>query len=241
MAQTTEVSTTPLNLTGTAGPDNLTGGNGADTLSGGAGNDTVTGVAGNDTIDGGAGTDTAVYSGSRANYLLAKTGSGFTLADTTGSEGTDTLVNVERLKFSDRGIALDTSTTQSAGQPQLLLGAVLGKDLLATKKPLVGTGIDLFDQGFTFQQLSGAIMRLDIWGALANGGQAAATNAQIANYLLTTVNKGAPDAATLAAALTALNTETGAAGQLPVASGRVCGQPDAGGAGSDWAGVWFLT
>ena len=88
---------------------------------------------------------------------------------------------------------------------------MLGKDLLATKKPLVGTGIDLFDQGYTLQQLSGAIMRLDIWGVLANGGQASATNTQIANYLLTTVNKAAPDAATLAAAVQAINTETGAA------------------------------
>ena len=53
-------------------------------------------------------------------------------------------------------------------------------------------------------------MRLDIWGALAHGGQAGASNIQIASYLLTTVNKAAPDAATLAAAVTALNAETGA-------------------------------
>ena len=38
-----------------------------------------------------------------------------------------------------------------------------------------------------------------------------ATNAQIANYLLTTVNRVAPDAATLTAAVNALNTETGSA------------------------------
>lgn len=33
---------------------------------------------------------------------------------------------------------------------------------------------------------------------------------RFANYLLTTVNKAAPDAGTLASAVTALNTETGA-------------------------------
>ena len=54
-------------------------------------------------------------------------------------------------------------------------------------------------------------MRLPIWGALANGGAATATNTQIASYLLTTVNKVAPDAATLAAAVTALDTQVGAA------------------------------
>lgn len=133
------------------------------------------------------------------------------VTDNAGTEGDDTLLNIERLKFADISIALDTGATQSGGQAQLLLGAVLGKDLLAIKKPLVGTGIDLFDQGFTFQQLSGAIMRLDIWGLLANGGQASATNTQIANYLLTTVNKAVPDAGTLAAAVSAINSETGAA------------------------------
>ena len=164
-----------------------------------------------DAIDGGTGTDVAAYNGSRQNYVLTKTASGFTVTNNSGLEGTDTLQNVECLKFSDRGIALDVGATQSAGEAQLLLGAVLGKDLLAQKKPLMGTAIDLFDQGYTLQQLSVALMRLDIWGILANGGQPSATNTQIANYLLTTVNKAAPDAATLSAAATALNTETGPA------------------------------
>ena len=183
----------------------------SDTLTGNAGNNRLAGLGGNDTLDGGAGADTAVFTGLRAGYTVAKTVTGpVFVTDNVGTEGADTLLNIERLKFSDISIVLDTGATQSGGQAQLLLGAVLGKDLLATKKPLVGIGIDLFDQGFTFQQLSGAIMRLDIWGALANGGQASATNAQIANYLLTTVNQAAPDAATLAAAVTAINTETGA-------------------------------
>ena len=174
------------------------------------GKDSFYGGTGDDSVNGGAGIDTAVYKGSRSNFTLAKTGTGFQVTDTRGFEGTDTLQNVERLKFADIGVALDTAVNESAGEAQLLLGAVLGKDLLATKKPLLGVAIDLFDQGFTFQQLSGAIMRLDIWGALANGGQAGAINTQIANYLLTTVNKAAPTAATLAAAVTALNTELGA-------------------------------
>ena len=176
-----------------------------------AGNDTLSGTPGDDVIDGLAGTDTVRYSGNRASYALSKTGGGYVLTDNSGRDGTDTLQNIERIKFADLGIALDVGAAQSAGKAQLLLGAVLGKDLLAQKKPLVGTGIDLFDQGFTMQQLSGAIMRLDIWGILANGGNASADNTQIANYLLTTVNKAAPSAATLAAAVTALNTETGPA------------------------------
>ena len=184
----------------------------ADNLTGNAGNNRLAGLGGDDTLDGGAGADTAVFTGLRAGYTFVKSANGSVgVTDNTGTEGADTLQNIERLKFSDISLALDTAATQSGGQAQLLLGAVLGKDLLATKKPLVGVGIDLFDQGFTFQQLSGAIMRLDIWGILANGGQASASNTQIASYLLTTVNQAAPDAATLAAAVAAINTETGAA------------------------------
>ena len=100
---------------------------------------------------------------------------------------------------------------QSGGGTALLIGAVLGQPALAAKKPLVGAVLDLFDQGYTLQILSGAVMRLDIWGALANGGAASASNTQIASYLLTTVNGTSPDAATLNAAVTALDSETGAA------------------------------
>ena len=174
-------------------------------------NDSFTSGPGSDSINGAGGIDTVLYSGARTSYTFTRTATGLTVTDKTGATGTDTLQNVERIKFLDGGLAFDTGLTQSAGATQLLLGAVLGKDLLATKKPLIATAIDLFDQGFTLQQLSGAIMRLDIWGLLANGGQPQATNTQIANYLLTTVNKAAPDSVTLGAAVNALNTETGAA------------------------------
>ena len=191
--------------------ENAVGSAAADLIVGNALNNSIDGQGGNDTIDGGAGIDTALYAGPRLNYTLSKTSNGFSLADGTGAAGIDTLQNVERLKFSNGAIALDVGAKESGGEAQLLLGAVLGKDLLATKKLLIGTAIDLFDHGFTMQQLSGSIMRLDIWGGLANGGQASATNAQIAGYLLATVNKAAPDAMSLATAITALNTEIGAA------------------------------
>ncbi|MBI2770817.1 MAG: hypothetical protein HYX47_14415 [Burkholderiales bacterium] len=184
----------------------LTGSAAADTLAGSALADTFTGLGGNDVIDGGTGIDTAIYSTARANYSITRTSSGFSVANPSGTEGTDTLSNMERLRFSDQSVALDMGVAQAAGQTQLLLGAVLGRALLATKTPLLGTVIGLFDQGFTIADLSGALMRLDIWGLLANGGAASATNQQIANYLLTTVNGSAPDAATLASATASINT-----------------------------------
>ena len=91
---------------GLAGNDNLTGTVGIDILRGHGGNDTLTGNGGNDTLDGGEGQDTAVYSQSRANYLVARSGSSWIVAARVGSEGQDTLVNMESLRFGDQTISL---------------------------------------------------------------------------------------------------------------------------------------
>lgn len=172
-----------------------------------ANNDTIFARLGNDTIDGGAGIDSVLYNGHRADFTLTKTSNGFTLSDNTGNQGTDTLLNVERIQFADGSIALDLNANQSAGETALLVGAVLpgGLVLDASKKLLLGDVIDLFDQGYTLQQLSGAVMRLPIWDVLT--GKANYTNTDIANYLLTNVNGVAPDPATLASAVASLDAQ----------------------------------
>ena len=175
--------------------------------------DSFAGGPGNDTIDGVGGTDTITYAISRSNFALAKTSAGFTVTDNTGVNGTDTLLNMERLKFSDGAIALDVGATQSGGQTALLLGAVLPGSLAfdASKQALLGAAIDLFDQGFSLQTLSGAVMRLPIWDILT--GKATPTSTDIATYLLTNVNGAAPDATTLANAVTSITAETSFATQ----------------------------
>lgn len=80
---------------------------GGQTLTGTPGNDTFTNLPGNDTIDGGAGTDTVTFNGNLANYTVTKSGSTYTVLANIGTDGTDTLQNVERLKFSDFTLALD--------------------------------------------------------------------------------------------------------------------------------------
>ncbi|MEA2876324.1 MAG: hypothetical protein QOF14_1520 [Hyphomicrobiales bacterium] len=75
------------------------GGSGSDTIVGNAANNTLKGNGGNDTINGGDGIDTAVFSGVRAQYTLTDLGSGNVRV--TGPDGTDTLSNVEYLRFSD--------------------------------------------------------------------------------------------------------------------------------------------
>lgn len=183
------------------------------TLTGNTGNDSLTSSAGNDSMDGGAGTDAVVYAGSRANFSLMKTGAGFSVTDSSGVAGTDTLLNVERIKFSDGAIALDVGATQPAGQAALLLGAVLPGKLVfdSSKQSVLGTTIDLFDQGLSLQTLSGAVMRLPIWDVLTN--KTAPTSTDIATYLLVNVNGTTPDATTLANAVKSLNTETDIATQ----------------------------
>jgi hypothetical protein len=125
------------------------------------------------------------------------------VTDNQGTDGTDTLQGVERLKFSDGHIALDMGVAQAGGGAALLIGAVLGHASLTAKKDLIGAVIDLFDQGFTLQQLSGAVMRLDVWGILAGGN----SSAQIATYLLTTVNGVAPSDTALGSAVNSLTND----------------------------------
>ena len=172
-----------------------------------AGNDTICDLNANaspTSIDGGLGIDTSSYLHTRQQYQVTHKVDG-TWGVTQSGAIADSLKNIERLKFSDGYVALDVGATQSAGETQLLLGAVLGKDLLATKQPLIGAVIDLFDHAYTLQQLSGAVMRLPIWDVLT--GKAAPTNTDIANYLLWRVNGVTPDATALAGAVSALDAQ----------------------------------
>jgi serralysin len=79
----------------------------ADNLSGGAGDDRLAVRAGNIAIDGQGGTDTALFAGARANFTIAKVVNGYTITDHVGSNGSDALIHVERVEFSDATVALD--------------------------------------------------------------------------------------------------------------------------------------
>jgi len=184
----------------------LAGTSGIDRLVGSASADQLAGYAGDDVLDGGAGIDLARYTGQRAEATLHKSSAGWSVASSL--DGTDMLVNVERLKFSDISVALDMGANQSAGQAALLLGAALPGQMVfdPSKQLLLGEVIDLFDAGYSLQDLSGALLRLPVWDALT--GQAAPTHLDIANYLLTNVNGVAPDQAMLDTAVNALSTES---------------------------------
>ncbi|WP_170297720.1 cadherin domain-containing protein [Paracoccus litorisediminis] len=93
-------------IDGGAGDDTLDGGEGADIINGGAGNDLIQSGAGDDTIDGGAGTDTLVLEGNFGGpggytFTGGTGGAPLVITDPSGGTGTDTLTNVEILKFDN--------------------------------------------------------------------------------------------------------------------------------------------
>jgi serralysin len=88
-------------------------------------NETFRGGLGNDVIDGGASLDYAIFTGLSSQYSI-QIGSNTTIADgESGRDGTDSLINVERLIFADTNIALDREGI--AGQSYRIYEAVLGR------------------------------------------------------------------------------------------------------------------
>ena len=145
-------------------------------------NDTFKGQPGTDLIDGGLGTDTVVYSGPLKQYTVNKSGNRYIVSEPTGSDDTDYLTNIERLKFSDKSIAIDLDG--NAGTTAKILGAVFGKESVSNKS-YVGIGLSFLDAGWTYDNLAG--LALDAAGAK--------TNDQIVSLLWTNVIGSKPTAA----------------------------------------------
>ncbi|SBT03263.1 hypothetical protein ACCAA_100001 [Candidatus Accumulibacter aalborgensis] len=101
---------------------------------------------------GAGGIDVAVFSGNLTNYALTKTGSSYTVRDLTGTDGIDTISNVERLKFANVSLALDVDG--NAGKVAKILGAVFGRESVSNKE-YVGIGLNLIDGGMTYEALAG--------------------------------------------------------------------------------------
>ncbi|MGY6534650.1 MAG: hypothetical protein ACXIVG_04815 [Pararhodobacter sp.] len=107
-----------LDGTGHAGDNVLSGNAGANRLEGGGGDNLFMGGGGDDTIIGGAGHDIAVYRGTRDDYdIQTDRGTGVTtvtdlraMATTPDHDGTDTLTDVNVLRFADIEVTLGAAT-----------------------------------------------------------------------------------------------------------------------------------
>jgi Ca2+-binding RTX toxin-like protein len=141
--------------------ENVEGSDYDDLIIGSAGNNQLRGRGGNDTIDGGDGADTALYSGARSGYAVGQTASGFKVTDNAGTDGSDTLIGVERLQFADRALAFDLGTGQSAGNTVRLIGAAFGPETVTPE--LVGIGMRIFDSGLSMAQVAELALGTDLW------------------------------------------------------------------------------
>ncbi|HSV36111.1 MAG TPA: DUF4214 domain-containing protein, partial [Ramlibacter sp.] len=109
-----------------AGGTLYTGTAAADAFTGTAGRDTFTGNAGDDVFDGAGALDTAVYSGSRSDYQVSISAGVIEVKDfLRARDGTDSLFNTERLKFTDVSVAFDVEG--SAGQAYRLYQAAFNR------------------------------------------------------------------------------------------------------------------
>ena len=82
--------------------ENAIGGAKGDTLAGNSADNELTGNAGNDILNGGAGTDTAIFSNNFVQYTItAGGGTNYSVAAGTGTDGTDSLSDVEFGRFAD--------------------------------------------------------------------------------------------------------------------------------------------
>ena len=167
-----------------SGTNNLVGGGNAlaNELAGNSGNNVLTGGGGDDHIDGGAGIDTASYSGQRSQYSFTVGASSVQVTGTATGEGTDTLVNTERLHFSDVNVALDLSG--NAGEVARILGAVFGADSVANHT-FVSIGLGIADNGTSYE----ALMQLALNYRLG----ADASHTAVVNLLYTNVVGFPPD------------------------------------------------
>lgn len=116
----------------------------------------------------------------------------------------DVSSGLEDLVSADVQWALELLGDAHARQAASLISAVLGTDVLSDKRDVYEVAVDLLDAGMSLLELSGAVMRLPIWGLLANEGAGDASALQIADYLLTTVIGHAPNADVLDQALALL-------------------------------------
>lgn len=173
-------------ISGTGAPDAMLMGKGNDSFNGGS--------AGDDLLDGGEGIDSVTYTGAASRYVLehvptdgwSTSAYGWVVSDKQLTDGNDTLIGVERLRFADTKWALDLDG--AAGITAKILGAVFGKESIANRE-YVGIGLAQLDGGTTLD----ALRQLALTAKLG----ANPSPAEVVTLLYTNVAGVAPSAAEL--------------------------------------------
>lgn len=154
-----------------------------------SGTDTIIGSAGNDFINGYGGVDTGVYAGNAANYTIRGADSTFSV---TGAAGSDTLLNVERLSFADKHIAIDVGANDNGGAVYRLYEAALDRTPDAAG---LGFWMDRLDDGAGVVDIAAGFIGTAEYKALYG---AVTGNTELVSKYYTNILDRAPDAGGLA-------------------------------------------
>jgi subtilisin-like proprotein convertase family protein len=173
-------------IMGNASNNVLRGMRGDDALFGADGDDVLEGGNGSDELNGGMGVDTAVFSFSRAETTLARTHDGYTV---TVDDGSDSLIEIERLNFTDKMIALDLRATDAGGKAARVIGAAFdGQHMDAA---VLGVAVSLFDTGYSLLEVADLAIQSNLF--LSRAGSHG--NVEFVNTVYRNVMGVTPDAA----------------------------------------------
>jgi hypothetical protein len=143
--------------------------------------------AGNDRIYGKGGIDALVLADTSTKYQTQKSAGAWTVTRSTGISEQDTLLDVERIKFTDISLALDLDG--NAGHVAKILGSVFGSASVGNQQ-YVGIGLSYADNGMGFEDLVSLALNARLGSTYSNG--------DLVNLLYTNVVGRAPDNATFA-------------------------------------------
>ena len=164
----------------------ITGGAGNDTLDGGAGNDTLLGGLGSDVITGGTGFDIFSVSDSLSYYKVTRTTAGIQVQDTKGSNGVDTVSQVERLQFADKNINLlvqDKAAAMGVAQTQQLSELYVALFNRVPDADGMSYWLDQIKAGQSFNQIAESFYSAGITYSQLTGFSSSMSNADFINVI----------------------------------------------------------
>ena len=171
------------------------GGSDDDTIKGNDSSNSIEGGPGNDVIDGGKGNDTAVYKGLSSEFIIKNNDDGTIsvedLAISELNEGSDSLTNIEYMKFSDKtisSISLKYSLSEILDENQNILSANTENVLSGTLNFNKGDNIIILDgQAKTYRGLEGDDTYF-VSQLLPKNGKVSITDTQGSNIIQLPVN-----------------------------------------------------
>jgi hypothetical protein len=144
--------------------------------------------------------DTAVFSGPRAGYTISVVAGKLTVTDTAGTDGTDTLTGIERLRFSDTTVAVAAPTAPTG------VSAVAGNGQATVSWAALPAGNPEGVTSFTVRVFNGTTqVGADITGIAANATSRVVTglsNGTTYTFQVVAVNQFGSSTATTSNAVT---------------------------------------